>query len=266
MNRTPISSLDALRTCHQGERESVFILSSLLNGQPIIHIIGLNLITRPPEPYETMPSSCLQWWQMLAHGRQNNRRIWFPGHLHMHTMTAWAKGAWMDRRRENADPCSGEHHHGKASCEILNAFHAGSVMPPNTLLADDAIGTGTRPGIPLGSPSCSLMMLLASTVMTSNRRTSAYPAFAVAARFKLYLSFLSISLLVFFALICTGLVVSIERIIASQAANTRLRDAVILHLIWKTINHTLLDDNADRLPFMIIPVNAIIHDHVHWMV
>ena len=56
MNRTPISSLDALRTCHQGERESVFILSSLLNGQPIIHIIGLNLITRPPEPYETMPS------------------------------------------------------------------------------------------------------------------------------------------------------------------------------------------------------------------
>lgn len=145
-----VSSLDALRTCHQGERESVFILSSLLNGQPIIHIIGLNLITRPPEPYETMPSSCLQWWQMLAHGRQNNRRIWFPGHLHMHTMTAWAKGAWMDRRRENADPCSGEHHHGKASCEILNAFHAGSVMPPNTLLADDAIGTGTRPGIPLG--------------------------------------------------------------------------------------------------------------------
>lgn len=56
----------------------------------------------------------------------------------------------MDRRRENADPCSGEHHHGKALCEILNAFHAGSVMPPNTLLADDAIGTGTRPGIPLG--------------------------------------------------------------------------------------------------------------------
>lgn len=110
------------------------------------------------------------------------------------------------------------------------------------------------------------MMLLASTVMTSNRRTSAYPAFAVAARFKLYLSFLSISLLVFFALICTGLVVSIERIIASQAANTRLRDAVILHLSSETINHTLLDDNADRLPFMIIPVNAIIHDHVHWMV
>lgn len=60
----------------------------------------------------------------------------------------------MDRRRENADPCSGEHH-WKASCEILNAFHVCSVMPPNTLLAEDVIGTGTRPGIPLGSPSCS---------------------------------------------------------------------------------------------------------------
>lgn len=132
---------------------------------------------------------------------------------HMHAMTAWTKQKEYERLeegRKNADPCSEEHHHGKASCEILNAFHAGSVMPPNTRsLPRMSSVQGLAPAIPLGMVDMARHPVHDDvagilTVMTLNRKTSSFHAVRCC-RTKLYLSFLSISLLVFFALICTGM-------------------------------------------------------------
>lgn len=88
------------------------------------------------------------------------------------------------------------------------------------------------------------------TVMTSNRKTSSFHSVRCCRIQALssFCLFLSISLLVFFALICTG----IERIIASQNANTT-SGCQQSSISSETIRRTLLDDHADRLSFMIIP-------------
>ena len=68
---------------------------------------------------------------------------------------------------------------------------------------------GLAPAIPLGMVDMARHPVYDDvagilTVMTLNRKTSSFHAVRCC-RTKLYLSFLSISLLVFFALICTGM-------------------------------------------------------------
>lgn len=131
-----------------------------------------------------------------------------PRPSHMHAMTTWTKQKEHERTgegRKNAEPCSGEHHHGKASCEILNTSHAGSVIMPNKRsLPRMSSVQGLAPAFHLARHPVHDDVAGILTVMTSNRKTSSFHAVRCC-RPKLYLSFLSISLLVFFALICTGM-------------------------------------------------------------
>lgn len=140
----------------------------------------------------------------------------------MHAMTTWTKQKeheWLEEGRKNVEPVFRRTSSWEGilwdterlPCRFRNNAE-------QTLLAEDVIGTGTRPGIPLGSPSCSWWCcwhldcndIKQKNLLLPQRSLLPHPSSIF------LLSFLSISLLVFFALICTG----IERIIASQNANT----------------------------------------------
>lgn len=99
--------------------------------------------------------------------------------IHMHAMTTWTKQKKEHERieegRKTAEPCSWEHHHGKASCEILNTSHAGSVIMPNKRsLPSMSSVQGLAPAFHLARHPVHDDVAGILTVMTSNRKTSSF--------------------------------------------------------------------------------------------
>lgn len=99
--------------------------------------------------------------------------------IHMHAMTTWIKQKRGHERieegRKTAEPCSWEHNHGKASCEILNTSHAGSVIMPNKRsLPRMSSVQGLAPAFHLARHPVHDDVAGILTVMTSNRKTSSF--------------------------------------------------------------------------------------------